>query len=137
MPSQLTLYAASAYNTTNHSGGWCAILVSTKAERVLTGSEANTTNNRMVLKAALSGMMPLRAHCQIVLVSDSQYLVRGLNEWLASWREYRLEGIKNADLWGLIDLVAATHDVRSEWMPKKALDFSMTRAMRLAQQACR
>ena len=138
MVPQLSIYAASAYDAARQAGGWCALVVSnTKAERVLTGSEGETTNNRMVLRAALYGMMPLKSMCRIVLVSDSQYLVRGLNEWLPAWRDCRFEGVKNPDLWGLIDLVSGTHDVHSVWMPKKTQDFSMTRAVRLAQQACR
>lgn len=136
MAHQLSIYAASAYDTDKRTGGWCALVVSDKAERVLAGWEPATTNNRMVLRAALSGMMPLKSRCEIVVLSDSQYLVRGLNEWLPAWRNCRFDGIKNADLWALIDLVSATHDVRSEWMSKKSLDFSMSRAMRLAQQAC-
>lgn len=137
MTVRLSIYAASAYNSMTRTGGWCALVVSTKAERVLTGSESNTTNNRMVLRAALSGLVLLRSHCEIRLISDSQYLVKGLNEWLPNWRQFGLDGIKNADLWSLIDVVSATHDVNPEWMGKSSLDFSMTRAIRLAQQACR
>ena len=66
-------------------GGWGAILRHGKAKKEISGSELETTNNRMEMMAAISALEALKSHCEVDLYTDSQYLQRGVNEWLIAW----------------------------------------------------
>jgi ribonuclease HI len=83
-------------------------------------SEASTTNNRMALRSAIEPLNALKSPCVVEFISDSQYLVRGMNEWLRGWkaRGWARKGgaIENVDLWKALDLAAARHDVRWIWV---------------------
>ena len=84
-------------------GGWCSILVFQGVEKVLSGSEAYTTNNKMELQAVLEGLIYIRTMTfkalDISLYSDSQYVTRTINEWLPGWVKSNFKGKKNVDLW--------------------------------------
>ncbi|HOH92458.1 MAG TPA: ribonuclease HI, partial [Anaerolineaceae bacterium] len=67
-------------------GGWAAILRSGKHEKVLTGGERATTNNRMEITAALEGLRALKEPCQVVIYTDSKYLMQGATEWMPNWK---------------------------------------------------
>ena len=102
-------------------GGWGAILVYGRYERELSGGERETTNNRMELLAAISGLEALKEPCEVTLYSDSKYLVDAfLLGWVYSWRErgWRRDRdeLKNPDLWERLYQLTETHKVTFVWV---------------------
>lgn len=102
-------------------GAWGALLRYGAHERELAGYEAQTTNNRMELTAALKGLQALKSPCEVDLYTDSNYLKQGMSEWLTGWkrRGWRTADNKpvlNEDLWRALDAAAATHRVRWHWV---------------------
>ena len=102
-------------------GGWGTLLRSGKAEKSLYGGEANTTNNRMELTAAIEGLRALKEPCLVILTTDSQYLRKGITEWLANWKRNgwktsAKQAVKNDDLWRALDLEAARHQIEWHWV---------------------
>lgn len=98
-------------------GGWAAILQAQGTEKVLTGSDPQTTNNRMELTAVLRGLQALRRPCAVTLVADSQYVLKGLTDWLAGWRTAARRPVENQDLWEALAAVLAPHTVTPQWVP--------------------
>lgn len=102
-------------------GGWAALLRYAGVERTLKGGAAITTNNRMELLAAIAGLEALKRRCTVDLYTDSQYVMKGITEWLAGWRRRgwrtaNRTAVKNTDLWVRLDAAAASHDVRWHWV---------------------
>lgn len=102
-------------------GGWGVLLRSGRAERELHGGEALTTNNRMELLAAIEGLAALKRPCRVALYTDSQYLRKGITEWLAAWkrngwRTAARKPVKNQDLWERLDREVARHEIRWHWV---------------------
>lgn len=102
-------------------GGWAALLRTGAHERELSGAEADTTNNRMELMAAIGGLEALKRPCRVRIVTDSQYVKRGVEEWMANWRRRgwkTADGkpVKNRDLWERLSAVLAGHEVRWNWV---------------------
>ncbi|WP_243027776.1 ribonuclease HI [Thermus albus] len=97
-------------------GGWAALLRYGSQERMLSGGEACTTNNRMELTALLEGLRALKEPCEVHLFSDSQYLVKALSEWLPRWQGKGFRGVKNQDLWEAIGEELKRHQVVPHWV---------------------
>lgn len=102
-------------------GGWGVLLRSGERERELWGGETTTTNNRMELTAAIEGLTALRRPCRVAVYTDSEYLRKGIKEWLPAWkaRGWKTAGrkpVKNEDLWRRLDELAARHDVEWHWV---------------------
>ncbi|MBX3708908.1 MAG: ribonuclease HI [Gammaproteobacteria bacterium] len=102
-------------------GGWGAILRYGDHEKILSGAEAHTTNNRMELTAAIQALAALRESCKIELHTDSQYLQKGITEWLKGWKKRGWKtvdnkSIKNSDLWKMLDHESARHQVNWHWV---------------------
>lgn len=102
-------------------GGWAAILSSGGREKLLTGAEPHTTNNRMEMTAALEALRALKAPAQVTLETDSRYLLDGMTKWLVGWKRngWRTAGrapVKNADLWMALDAAAAPHRISWRWV---------------------
>lgn len=102
-------------------GGWGALLRQGSNERELSGAEAHTTNNRMELMAAIAGLEALRRRCEVELTTDSQYVMRGVQEWMPrwiakGWRTASGEPVKNRDLWERLATAVAAHTVRWVWV---------------------
>ncbi len=102
-------------------GGWAALLRHGRNERELSGAEAHTTNNRMELMAAIAGLEALQRRCEVVLTTDSQYVMRGVEEWMPRWiaKGWRTAGgdpVKNRDLWERLAAAVAAHAVRWSWV---------------------
>jgi len=98
-------------------GGWGALLRYQDKEKSLYGSEPVTTNNRMELMAAIQALESLKRPCEVSLTTDSQYVRKGITEWLAGWKKRAWKTaarkpVKNADLWRRLDNVAAKHQVQ-------------------------
>ncbi|MSR23023.1 MAG: ribonuclease HI [Gemmatimonadetes bacterium] len=104
-------------------------------------SEPGTTNNRMAIRSAIEGLTALTRPCRVGVVSDSQYLVKGMREWLPGWkaRGWTRKGgpIENLELWKELDIAAATHAVRWEWVRGHAGHPRNEYANELATQAAK
>ena len=102
-------------------GGWGVLLRYNGHEKTLKGAEAETTNNRMELMAAIMALESLNRDCDVVLTTDSQYVRNGITQWLANWKRRNWKTadrkpVKNVDLWQRLDVAAARHRVRWEWV---------------------
>jgi ribonuclease HI len=102
-------------------GGWAALLRFGAHTRELSGGEPATTNNRMELQAAISGLSALKERCKVILFTDSEYLRQGITEWLPrwkvnQWRTRERKPVKNEDLWRKLDEAASGHAVDWQWL---------------------
>ncbi|MCF7202351.1 ribonuclease HI [Pseudomonas oligotrophica] len=102
-------------------GGWGALLIYKGAKRELWGGEAQTTNNRMELMAAIRALAELKRPCKVRLFTDSQYVMQGITDWLPNWKKRgwktaSKQPVKNADLWQQLDEQAARHEVSWNWV---------------------
>lgn len=102
-------------------GGWAALLRYGQREKELVGGEAQTTNNRMELMAAIRALEALTEPCDVVLHTDSQYVRKGITEWMANWlrRNWRTAAgapVKNQDLWQRLHAAAQRHQVDWRWV---------------------
>ena len=119
---KVELYTDGACRGNPGRGGWGAILVYAGREKELSGGEAMTTNNRMELMAAIAGMEALKEPCEIVLTSDSKYLVDAINQgWLESWKKRGWKKadkspVLNVELWQKIDELLSVHNVTFVWV---------------------
>lgn len=102
-------------------GGWGALMRYKGVEKELSGYEAHTTNNRMELMAAIESLKALKRSCTVHLTTDSEYLRKGITEWLQKWKKNgwktaAKEPVKNADLWQLLESEALRHQVQWHWV---------------------
>ena len=103
-------------------GGWGVLLIYGDHKKRLKGAEADTTNNRMELTAAIKGLQALKsAACRVDLYTDSQYVQKGISVWLKDWkargwRKADKKPVKNGDLWQELDVIAAKHQVKWHWV---------------------
>ena len=102
-------------------GGWGAVLRYGDKEKHLYGGEKETTNNRMELLAAIEALAALKRSCPVILTTDSQYVRKGITEWIAGWRKNgwktaAKKPVKNADLWQRLDELSALHQVDWRWV---------------------
>jgi len=101
-------------------GGWAALLRFGEHEKVLTGSATNTTNNRMELTAAVEALKSLNRACQVEIYTDSEYLKRGITEWLPNWRRrgWKRKGgtLANIDLWQALEASLSQHAITWHWV---------------------
>nr|WP_209438732.1 ribonuclease HI [Pseudoclavibacter helvolus] len=101
-------------------GGWGVWLKSGDHERELFGGELNTTNNRMELKAVIEGLSALKKPCNVALYLDSQYVRKGITEWIKGWKAKgwktaSKQPVKNAELWKELDALVEDSDHTIEW----------------------
>ena len=121
-------------------GGWAALLRWGGIERELAGGEADTTNNRMELMAAIAALEALREPCTVILTTDSQYVRQGILDWLANWirRGWKTAGgdpVKNRDLWERLHAAAILHKVDWRWVKGHSGDPDNERVDQLARAA--
>jgi ribonuclease HI len=117
----IEIYTDGACRGNPGPGGWGVLLRYQGHEKTLYGSEDHTTNNRMELTAAIKGLEALKRPCQVDLYTDSQYLRKGMTEWLSQWkkkgwRNSKKESVKNADLWKQLETLATIHQIRWHWI---------------------
>ena len=111
------IYTDGACSGNPGAGGYCAILIFNGIEKVVSGGEDNTTNNRMELVAVIEGLKTLKEPCEVDLYSDSQYVINAINEkWLenwsnSDWRAASKKSVKNVDLWQTLIPLIKTHKV--------------------------
>ena len=121
MTDSVELFTDGACKGNPGPGGWGALLVCKGVEKELWGGEANTTNNRMELMGAIRGLEELKRRCDVLLVTDSQYVMKGINEWMVNWKKRgwktaAKEPVKNADLWQLLDEQCNRHNITWKWV---------------------
>lgn len=121
MSRTVEIYCDGACSGNPGVGGWGCILRSGDHEKELSGADGDTTNNRMELTAAIAGLAALKRPCRVVLTSDSQYLVKGMTEWLPGWmargwRNSRKEEVLNRDLWERLNGLAQQHSITWVWV---------------------
>ncbi|MFM8454549.1 MAG: ribonuclease HI [Gammaproteobacteria bacterium] len=97
-------------------GGWGAVLRYKAHEIQLKGFEPNSTNNRMELTAALKALLALKEPCTVEIYTDSQYLQKGMSEWIPTWIRKNWKGIKNSELWQALLEAAQPHHVSWHWV---------------------
>ena len=102
-------------------GGWGAVLAFDGEEREMFGGERSTTNNRMELTAVIEALAALKRSCRAVVHTDSQYVQKGITEWITGWkakgwRTAAKRPVKNVDLWKRLDVLAACHRIEWVWV---------------------
>ncbi|WP_373187670.1 ribonuclease HI [Halopseudomonas sp.] len=102
-------------------GGWGVLLRLGEHEKSLHGGELMTTNNRMELMAAIMGLRALKKTAQVILTTDSEYVMKGICEWMPNWKKRgwktaSKQPVKNADLWQLLDELVNQHQVEWRWV---------------------
>ncbi len=120
-------------------GGWGVLLECNGQDKTLCGGEADTTNNRMELTAAIMALEALRQPCEVTLHTDSTYVKQGLTEWLPGWRARgwltaSRKPVKNQDLWRRLDAAATRHRIDWRWIKGHAGHPGNEAADRLANQ---
>ncbi len=137
----VTIYTDGSCEPNPGPGGWAALLISVGHEKELSGAESHTTNNRMELTAAVQALNSLTKPARVDLHTDSEYLKRGITEWLPDWRRRgwkRKEGkLANIDLWQALDGVLTRHQISWHWVRGHAGDRFNERVDSLARKAMR
>lgn len=121
-------------------GGWGAVLRYNGVEKELSGGESHTTNNRMELLAAIRALEALKRPCRVCLTTDSEYVRRGITEWMRKWRHNgwktsQKKPVKNSDLWEQLDKLNEKHVVDWRWVKGHSGQPENERADRLATAA--
>ena len=102
-------------------GGWGALLRFGEHEKSLYGGEADTTNNRMELMAAIKGLQAIKGPSKIILTTDSKYVMQGITEWIINWKKRgwktaNKKPVKNVDLWQSLDAEIQAHNIEWKWV---------------------
>lgn len=121
-------------------GGWGAILRFKDKVKELSGFEPETTNNRMELTAVIKALEIIKFPCNIIISTDSQYVAKGITEWLPKWklkdwRNANKKPVKNADLWQVLDKLASAHEIKWLWVKGHAGHAENERCDELATKA--
>ena len=121
MPAETEIYTDGACRGNPGPGGWGVVMRYKGHEKTLYGAEPMTTNNRMELMAAIMALEGLKRNCRVRLTTDSQYLQKGITEWLPNWKKRgwktaSRKPVKNADLWRRLDAAIMGHDIQWEWV---------------------
>ncbi|MDN3526376.1 ribonuclease HI [Halomonas sabkhae] len=138
--SDVTIYTDGACRGNPGPGGWGALLVSGEHEKAIKGAETRTTNNRMELMAAIMALRTLKRPCRVALWTDSDYLRRGITEWIHGWikRDWKTASrkpVKNAELWRDLHAESQRHDVEWHWVKGHSGHPGNERADSLANEA--
>jgi len=125
MTNVVEIYTDGACRGNPGPGGWAAVLSAGGREKEITGAENLTTNNRMELQAVIAALQALRRPAHVRLYTDSQYVRRGLLEWLPNWKARGWKtadkkAVKNQDLWQTLESEAAKHHIEWHWVPGHA-----------------
>lgn len=136
----VTMYTDGACRHNPGPGGWGVWFSCDGQEQTLRGGEKDTTNNRMELMAAIMGLRILKHSCIVNLYTDSQYVQKGIKEWIIGWqrRNWRTSTgqlVKNQDLWQSLLVEAARHQVHWHWVKAHVGNIHNERADSLARQA--
>ena len=139
MTPQVIVHTDGACSGNPGPGGWGAILQSGGKTRELKGGELATTNNRMELMAAIQALEALTRDCRVELHTDSQYVMKGISEWIHNWKRRGWmtadkKPVKNDDLWKRLDAARLRHEVDWRWVKGHAGHELTERADELARE---
>ena len=139
MTPKVLIYTDGSCRGNPGPGGWGAILMSGKSVKEIKGGDPATTNNRMELMAAIQALEALNKPCAVELHTDSQYVQKGVTEWLQLWKARKWQtktkgAVKNEDLWRRLDAARARHEVDWRWVKGHAGHEWNERADELARQ---
>ncbi len=137
MIEPIIIYTDGACRGNPGPGGWGVLLQSNGKEKELCGGELQTTNNRMEIMAAIVGLEALKKASDVHLYTDSQYLIKGITEWMVNWKKKGWKTasgkpVKNEDLWSRLDANISQHQVKWFWVKGHSGDKNNDRADRLA-----
>jgi len=118
---RVEIYTDGACRGNPGPGGWGAVLMYGEERKEIFGGELETTNNRMELSAAIKALASLKRPCDLTLYTDSQYVMKGMQEWIQGWKARgwktaAKQPVKNADLWQALDEEAARHTINWVWV---------------------
>ena len=118
---EVEIYTDGACSGNPGPGGWGAILRAKETEKELSGGEKDTTNNRMEMMAVIVALEALTRPCKVTITTDSQYVLKGMTEWLAGWKKKNWKTasrkpVKNVDLWQRMDAAAQIHSLEWVWV---------------------
>ena len=121
MKDQSEIFTDGACRGNPGPGGWGVLLRYQGKEKTLHGGEAETTNNRMELMAAIIGLESLKEPCEVTLTTDSKYVMKGITDWIENWkkRDWKTTAkkpVKNEDLWRRLDKVSHQHEINWQWV---------------------
>jgi ribonuclease HI len=121
MSDRVEIYTDGACKGNPGVGGWGVLLKVGDVEKELFGGEARTTNNRMELMAVIQALAALKRPSRVRLHTDSQYVHKGISEWIVSWKRRGWktadkQPVKNVDLWQQLDALASQHDIQWVWV---------------------
>jgi ribonuclease HI len=135
--SSVEIYTDGACRGNPGPGGWGVLLLIDETEKELCGGDIATTNNRMELMAAIQALSALNRRSNVILYTDSEYVRRGISEWLPNWKKRgwktaNRKPVKNDDLWRDLDDLATRHDIDWRWVKGHAGNLGNERADQLA-----
>jgi ribonuclease HI len=141
MTTRIDLFTDGACSGNPGPGGWAALLRAGRHEKELSGGEAQTTNNRMEMTAAIRGLEILRKPLEITVHTDSRYLMDGATKWLKrwkanGWKTADKKPVKNDDLWRQLDTLLTRHTVTWRWVQGHSGHVENERVDALARAAC-
>lgn len=118
---QITIYTDGSCLGNPGPGGWAALLQYNGHEKLISGGDADSTNNRMEMTAVIKALESLRQSCDIALFTDSKYVMDGATRWLDNWRNNgwrnsQKKAVKNADLWQQLDQLCRNHQIDWHWV---------------------
>jgi ribonuclease HI len=140
---RVKIYTDGACSGNPGPGGWGALLQFGQHEKALSGAEKKTTNNRMEITAAVMALRALKEPCQVEIYTDSEYLKKGITEWIENWKKLgwrrgspgKTKPLANADLWQELDQAISSHEVSWHWVKGHAGLAGNERADQLAVKA--
>ena len=137
---QVDIYTDGACRGNLGPGGWAAILRYRDKETLIHGAEAETTNNRMELQAAVAALQKLKHSCAVSITTDSRYLMDGIQQWLPNWKQNgwktsAKKPVKNQDLWRQLDMLVEGHNITWNWVRGHTGHVENERVDRLANEA--
>ena len=140
---RVKIYTDGACSGNPGPGGWGALLLFGEHEQELSGAERNTTNNRMEITAAVMALRALKEPCRVEIFTDSEYLKKGITEWIDNWKKLgwrrgspgKTKPLANADLWKELDQAISSHQVSWHWVKGHAGLAGNERADQLAVKA--
>lgn len=136
---EIIIYTDGGCDPNPGPGGWAALIIAGGKKHELSGSVHESTNNRMELTAAIQGLMAVKKPSRITLYTDSQYLQKGIEEWMTRWLQRNWRGtngpVANRDLWEELLSVKAKHEVTWKWLRGHAGNIFNERVDYLVHQA--
>ncbi|MDN5512562.1 DNA polymerase III subunit epsilon [Acinetobacter sp.] len=116
MTQTITLYVDGACRGNPGLGGWGAYIITESEKHKIYGGEAETTNNRMELTAAIEGIKFCPPNAKLIIWTDSKYVKQGITEWIHSWKKKNWKDVKNPDLWKLLDATCQSREIEWNWI---------------------